>query len=97
MAAQLTRGMFSYQRIARSHLGQRERGETTDSSAGHRAMHTFRKEPTQAPAKKMKNAIGSGGGVRFTSRVGVRRGECRQPRRRSAIRRLVQSAARRAA
>ena len=34
--------------------GQRDRGLTTDSSAGHRAMQTFRKLPTMAPTSPAK-------------------------------------------
>ncbi len=44
--------MLSYQAIGAAHRGQRERGRTTDSSAGRRWMQTLRKLPTQAPKAK---------------------------------------------
>jgi hypothetical protein len=47
-------GMLSYQAIIRRQDPQRDRGETTDSRAGSRAMHTLRKLPMQSP---VTNAI----------------------------------------
>ena len=36
--------------------GQRDGGRMTDSSAGQRAMHTFRKEPITAPVRKKNSS-----------------------------------------
>jgi hypothetical protein len=47
-------GMFSYDRIGRSHLGQRDRGETTDNCCGQREIQTFRNEPIHAPTSVAK-------------------------------------------
>ncbi len=41
--------MLSYQEMGVPQPGQRDRGRTTDSPAGTRAMTTFRKLPTTAP------------------------------------------------
>ncbi len=41
--------MLSYHAMGDPQDGQRDRGLTTDSSAGHRAMQTFRKLPAMAP------------------------------------------------
>src|SRR5581483_439514 len=49
-----TTGMLSYQASALPQPGQRERGRTTDSSAGQRRMQTLRNEPMLAPTKKTK-------------------------------------------
>jgi hypothetical protein len=44
-------GMFSNARIARPQPGQRDRGETIDSSRGRRWITTFRKLPMHAPTR----------------------------------------------
>src|SRR5690349_12206429 len=72
-ASQLRSGTFSYQAISWPHLGQRERGDTTDSSAGQRATHTLRKEPMQLPAANAKtrrivSVTGESGRGEFRSR-----------------------------
>jgi hypothetical protein len=54
-AIQLNTGMFSYQAIGRSQLGQRDRGATTDCPAGQREMQTFKNDPHSAP-KRNANA-----------------------------------------
>ena len=51
-SSQLTTGMLSYQRMAASHFGQRERGWTTDLPCGRREMQTFRKLPKIRPRTK---------------------------------------------
>src|SRR5579883_1247650 len=48
-ATQLRTGTFSYQVIGRWQRGQCERGATTDSSIGQRAMQTLRNDPMSAP------------------------------------------------
>src|SRR5690606_27449674 len=49
--------MLSYQAIALSHFGHRERGATTDSRSGHRVMQTFRKDPTHSPSNPATTQI----------------------------------------
>src|SRR2546428_12225674 len=56
--AQETTGTLSYQAIGVAQRGQREPGRTTDSSAGRRWMHTFRKLPMQAPTVKVSAKSG---------------------------------------
>ncbi len=61
--SQLSTGTLSYQAISALQAGQRDRGRTTLSPAGRRAMHTFRKDPTAAPrtaAYATKSALTSG-------------------------------------
>ena len=50
-------GMLSNQAMPAPHLGQRERGRTTDSSLGQREMHTFKNDPTAEPIAKVKTAM----------------------------------------
>ena len=52
--------MFSNAAIGRSQRGQRERGEITDRSCGHRAMQTLRNEPTHAPMTNAKSMLRPG-------------------------------------
>jgi len=49
-------GTFSYARIGRSQLGQRDGGLTTDIPAGQRPMQTFRNEPKHAPIRNANSA-----------------------------------------
>ena len=49
--------MLSYGLMGASHRGQREPGETTESSSGMREIQTFRKLPMTMPKRKKKNAI----------------------------------------
>src|SRR6185312_14796887 len=49
-----TTGTLSYHAIPAPQRGQRERGRTTDCSAGQREMHTLRNEPTLAPTKNTR-------------------------------------------
>ena len=46
-----TTGKLSNHAIPAPQGGQRDRGRTTDCSAGPRAMHTLRNDPTLAPTK----------------------------------------------
>src|SRR5450755_4014119 len=50
--SQLMSGMFSYQVISWPQYGQRERGFTTERSAGQRLTQTFRNEPMHVPKRK---------------------------------------------
>src|SRR6185437_11342195 len=49
-------GTFSYARIGRSQVGQRDGGLTIDIPAGQRAMQTLRNEPMHAPIRNAKTA-----------------------------------------
>src|SRR5262245_53922426 len=75
-------GMLSYQTTMVPHLGQRERGVTTDSCRGNRYTHTLSKLPSSAPnSPAMPARISSGdtqqlveqdaGGDRGVERFGV--------------------------
>src|SRR5260221_14687130 len=57
-----TMGTLSYQAMGARHLGQRERGCTSDSPAGRRATTTFKKLPT-APPTRATQAAASGAGT----------------------------------
>ncbi len=54
--------MLSYQAIRLPHWGQRERGRTTDSSAGQRTMQTLRNDPISRPSTA--GEAGNGNDVR---------------------------------
>ena len=56
-ASQLSMGKLSYQRIVRPQVVQRERGLTTLSPRGSRAMQTLRKLPKRRPTKKTAASI----------------------------------------
>src|SRR5581483_3695956 len=81
-AIQLTIGMFSYQVIARSQRGQRERGRTTDRLSGQREMQTFRNDPTAAPNRNAKPSTNGSGDIieERTARFPSRRPRSTTPR-----------------
>src|SRR5579875_166000 len=78
-------GRLSYQAIGAAQCGQRERGRTTDSSAGRRWMQTLRKLPTQAPSAKPTTSSGhparlAGSAIMLARATGIYRLGGRQTR-----------------
>ena len=59
--SQLTTGTLSYHRTACPHAMQRDPGRTTDSCAGSREMHTFKKLPNSSPSMNPNNSKRKGG------------------------------------
>src|SRR5690606_2656807 len=70
--SQPTIGTFSCHAIGASQRGQRDGGDTTESSCGQRDTHTFRKEPTQAPVSSASE-VNNQGAAASSVTVSVRR------------------------